>query len=284
MSVQDIMISLFNVYEPTGIFSFEFRRPTGQQITEIFFLLPPESESVEEPQRSSLTPTLRGGYYTDFGNDFKPIKISGSTHLFYGGSTNNPSKEYGSTENIGVSGYIDGFTEFIKLRYMLIRYRDYTLTKDGKITAPDFAAPEVSRVNTLKRFVQKLVEEGDGALIDEIEVIYHNYDKDDHFKVRVERFTSSSDKSDPWSIRYDISLEAYEVDTQTSGRITISTPQKNKPTTPQIIQNGNLLIGNLHEESRPDTVTVNNPATSYTIPNYSQTQIENPPTTVDLGV
>lgn len=283
MSVSEIMIALYGAYEPTGVYSFEFRKMNGNTITEIFFMLPPESVSVLEPQRSALMATLKGGYYVDFGQEFKEIKISGSTHFYYAGTTKSPSKEYGSSNNIGVVGYLDGYTEFIKLRFMISRYRDYTMTHDGKLNAPDFAAQEVATVNALKQHVMSSIENGDGALADNLDVIWHDYDYDDHFKVRVDSLNMSREKGDPWTVKYDISLIGYEVDTRKAGRIQIKQPtHERKQTPPQLLRSVYLMTGEMHEYTKPESVTVIAPGTAYEVTNYATSMIENPPTHVDI--
>jgi hypothetical protein len=194
MSVQDIVRTLYGTYEPTNIWAFEFRKHKGGTITTIFFQLPPESEKVTEGQRADLTATLTGGYITDFGNDFKPIRITGSTHFFYAG----PSAD---------GAEIDGYTEFIKLRYMISRYRDYTMTPGGKLHAPMFSGVGLANVDALTRFVRMY-----GGLADKIDVIYHNFDYDEHWRVKVDELSIDRDKTDPFSIRYDISMRAYQRD------------------------------------------------------------------------
>ncbi len=283
MAVQDIMIALRGYYEPTGVYSFEFRRQNGKKIAEIFFLLPPESVMVSEPQRSVLLPTLGGGYYVDFGNEFKEIKISGSSHFYYSGAHKSPAKEYGDSRNLGAEGYLDGFTEFIKLRFMVSRYRDYTMTKDGKLIAPSFGAKELSKVNSLKKFVKSAIEDGEGALADNVEVIWHDYDYDDHFKVRVDNLSMARDKSDPWTVKYDISLQAYGVDDRKAGRIKFKSGTK-KPTAPQLIREAYLTSGDLSPETRPDSITIESPGSTVQVENHATSEIENPPSAVDIGI
>lgn len=284
MATGDLMIALFGAYEPTGVYSFEFRKLNGDTIAEVFFLLPPETVTVEEPQRSALIPTLKGGYLVDFGQDFKEIKVGGSSHFYYAGSTKNPAKEYGSSFNIGVPGFIDGYTEFIKLRFMISRYRDYTLTPDAKLIAPPFGTQELARVNNLKSFVKRAIDNGEGALADNMEVIWHDYDYDDHFKVRVSRLVITRDKADPWTIRYDIAMQGYEVDTRKAGKIKLKQPNRQKKTPTQLLRDVNTLIGEEHSYSIPETVSIESPGTSYEVSNIASNKQEDIPTTVDLGV
>lgn len=281
MAVSDIMYALYGAYMPTGMYSVEFRNKSGGTIAEIFFMLPPEAVSVTEPQFSSLKPTLRGAYYVDFGNAFKEIKVSGSSYIYYGGSTNNPAKEYGSTEYIGVPGYLDGYTEFVKLRFALARYRDYTMTKDGKLYTPAFDMQALSSVKALQRWVSDRAKSGSGALADKVVMIWHDYDYDDHFLVRVDSYTATRSKDDPWTIKYDISMQAYQIDTKVQQR-TFSQAQRAIPTAPQMIRDVYLLSGDVHPQTRPETLVVNVPGNSMLITNYATSMVENPPSIVEL--
>lgn len=194
----------YGTYQSTGIYSFEFLTKRGKTITEIVMMLPPESVTVTESQRSDLIPTIGGGYLCDYGNEFKDIQITGSLHFYYVGTRNNPLAFKPDANDTMV---IDGYTEFIKLRYALIRYRDYTLTPNAKKNSPQFEGNALADVNALKSHVARK----GNKLAPEVELVFHDYDYDEHFKVKVDRFSVSRDKSDPFTVRYDISLKAYEV-------------------------------------------------------------------------
>lgn len=211
MSVQSIIKAIHGAYEPTGAYSFEFVSSSGRTVSEIFFALPPGNQSVSEGQRSGIQPTLSGSYITDFGNEVKDITISGSLWFFYQGDPENPvSRDPGDAK-------IDGYEEYLKLRFMLIRYRDYMMTRGGKMIAPVFRGRGMTSVNALKSWVNNKIRTGEGALIDKLQLIYHDYDLDNHMYVKVENFTATQNKEDPHSIEYNISLKGYKIDDRQSG-------------------------------------------------------------------
>lgn len=225
MAIQQILQSLYGVYSPTGMYSFEFiNRREKKSIVEIFMMLPPETVSVTELQRASLTPTITGGFISDFGNEFKDITISGSQNFFYVGLPANPVSIVPPENSLDV---LDGYTEFLKLRYMLIRYRDYTMTKNSKVKGPNFgnASQDLAKVEGFKNWVKSQVEEKKkGSLADAVDVIWHNYDDDDHFLIKIEQFSYSRDRRDPFSVTYTITAKAYGI--WDAGLITLSAPQK----------------------------------------------------------
>jgi LysM repeat protein len=249
MSVQQIIKAIYGTFVPTGVYSFEFRH-NGKTITEIFFTLPPESVSVSEPQRSALMPTLGGGYLVDFGNEFKDIHISGSSHFYFAGSERNP---IAMRPPAGANDLVDGYSEFLKLRFMVSRHRDYTLTPRGKLKAPDFSSAGLTSTQALKDFVRKHIKSKDGALADNVEMIYHDYDYDDHFKVKVENLQMSRDKSDPFTVKYDISLKAYQVDTKNADAI-LGTPEV-LLTSAEWVNDAVKRLSGSHSESIPLTAT-----------------------------
>lgn len=268
MAVSQVMIALYGSYEPTGMYSFEFRRPDGGRISEIFFLLPPESASTKESQRASLIPTLKGGFLADHGNEFKEISLAGSSHFFYAGSTKHPG---GAGRTIGQFGqqangqqqssFIDGYTEFIKLRYMVSRYRDYTLTPDGKINAPDFTGEGLGSTSALKKFVEDQVDKGRGALANQVDMIYHDYDYDEHWFVKVDSLRIDRNKGDPWTIKYNIELKAYQWDDRkassySSPSARIQSQSKKKLTSSEQIKELIDQSSSVHLYSVPETVNL----------------------------
>jgi len=283
MAVQEIMKALHGNYEPTGVYSFEFRKVGGDIITEIFMLLPPESITVSEPQRSEIVPTLGGGYIVDFGNEYKEISISGQSHFFYVGSTRKPASQLGRSFEILPENLIDGFSEFIKLRYLISRYRDYTLTPDSRVISPDFSLRDLASVEALKTFVKGAVEDGDGALIDQIELLWHDYDADDHFKVKVERFSMSRNKDDPHTITYDLSLIAYEVDTPKtdSGSFLVTFLKKISPS--EKIRRAFLLMGDVMPASDPEELQLTAASGTISISNQRSVDKEPPLAAVPVG-
>lgn len=224
--VNQIIQALYGVaYTPTGMYSFEFFDKRGDQITEIFFFLPPETVSVSESQRAELIPTLRGGYYCDFGNEFKDISIQGSCHFFY------------------ATGRQNGFNEFLKLRFMVSRYRDYTMTDDYRLIAENFGSEGNYDTDALKSWV----EEHRHAIAEDIDVVFHDYDYGEHYYVKVDRLRIDRDKSDPFTVRYDIALKAYMVFRRDPNP---TTPDV-KRTTPQKIFDINAIMNTVHSWTLP---------------------------------
>ncbi len=234
MGVQDIVSALYGTYIPANVYSFEFRKTKNDStICEIFLLLPPESVTVTEGQRAELLPTIGGGYYSDYGNEFKDIRISTNTHFFF-------AMKQGDVE-------IDGYTEFMKIRFMLSRYRDYTLTRGSKLIAPNFAAMGLGNVEALRQFADRY-----GGLADDISVVWHDYDYDDHFYIKVDSFSATREKRDPFSVQLDIAMKAYQVDHNATGAV-MKKPEK-RQTTAEWINDVVNIMKTQHPESMSLTV------------------------------
>lgn len=257
------MNALYGSYEPTGMYSVEFRnRKSGSKITEIFFMLPPESVKVREKQRATITPTLGSGYIADHGNEFKDITVQGSSHFYYAGTARNPAAQYGAQNGAAPSDYIDGFTEFIKLRFMLMRYRDYVMTPNSKLIAPNFgSAPDLAGVNGLKAWVNNQLDDGAGALADDVECVWHDYDYDDHFKVKVDSYEAARSKDDPWTVSYDIQMTGYEVDDRASSAV-VRAPNIKKATPLELLKRANDQAGPESVETMPDSLPIASPSTT----------------------
>lgn len=256
MAIQEIFKALGSTYEPTNAYSFEFRTVKGGFITEIFMLLPPESYKVTEPTRSNLTKTIGGGYLKDFGSDFKDISIQGSSHFFYLGSPSNKGESF--TQN---DDYINGFEEFMKLRFMISRYRDYTMTPGsglGKLVVPTVfgSNPSLYPVLALANKVRTNLAQNKNATYDEIQLFWHSYDDDDHFKVRVSSFESERSKSDPFTVNFSIGLEAFEVDGNRSGFSNSPISRRKKVSVKEQLRKIYLYQGTLSVETAPDVLPV----------------------------
>jgi hypothetical protein len=290
MAVSDILFAFNGSYVPTGVYSFEYRTGSGRKIAEIYFMLPPKSISWDESQRSVLLPTLTGGYLSDYGNEFKSCIISGECHFYYVGNPKMPASAFGISGGIGsakipagfVNGLMDGYTEYRKLLFMCMRYRDYTLTRDGKIVAPDFSGQALASVNALKNHVRILVSTGAGALSDKIVTIWHDYDKDDHFFVRIANFRSVQEDSDPWSIQWTTELEAYAVDVKNARRAKLSGTTVKKLSYQEIIDKWNKVIANTHVESQPEERIIVTPTATMSVPNYVQGETLDPASVVTV--
>lgn len=173
-------------------------------------MVPPKSKSVDESTRSTTNATLSGNYNTDAGNSTKTVNIKGELWFPAVGSPKNPVAQNLNPEDMNTARLIDGLTEFMAMRWYLIRYRDYTLSKNNQMDIPIIpmnASPEVA---ALYRKVSKLVKNKSGALYDNIQLIFHDYDMDDHGYCRVSRFSSSQTDSKYIAIEYDIGLEIYQ--------------------------------------------------------------------------
>jgi LysM repeat protein len=212
MQIPLIIKSLTSVVTLTGLYSFEFVDKKRNTITEIFFMIPPKKKELVENTRSTTNPTLSSNYNTDAGNGTKKVTLSGELFFPYVGSPNNPV----AADSSELENQIDGLTEFAKLQWMLIRYRDYTMTPNGTVLIPTTvlsASPEVSALYTK---VAELVKSKVGALYDQIQLIFHDYDMDDHYYCRVGSLTSSQTDSRHKAVEYTIDLELYERDTMQS--------------------------------------------------------------------
>jgi hypothetical protein len=205
MNLPVLIKQLYGEFTLTGLYSFEFAN-RGKKITEIFFMMPPQEKSVSESTRSTTNPTLSCNYNTDAGNATKKIDISGNLWFPIVGSPSNPV----TADPSGNNDLIDGLTEFFKMRWMLIRYRDYTLTRGAKIDVPVIPMMLSNEITALYRKVSKLMKDGRGALYDEIQVIFHDYDMDDHWYCRIDEFSASQSASKYIAINYRISGEGYE--------------------------------------------------------------------------
>jgi hypothetical protein len=196
----------------TGLYSFEFVDKKRNTIVEIFFMIPPKSKDMTEVTRSTTNPTLSSNYNTDAGNGTKTVNLSGELFFPYVGSTENPV----ASDSSGLDNLIDGMTEFKKLQWMLIRYRDYTMTKNAAIDIPVAITSASPEINALYQKVSQLVRDKNGALYDEIRLIYHDYDMDDHYYCRVDSFSHSQSDQRHLSVEYNITLELYEKDNKQS--------------------------------------------------------------------
>jgi hypothetical protein len=221
----------------SGLYSAEFVDENRNTIAEIFFMCPPKNKSVSEPTRSSTIATMGGNYIIDGGNATKQISISGDLYFPYVGSPDNPvATNSGELENT-----ITGLEEFFKLQWMLIRYRDYTMTSNAKMNVPS-SLMSVKGISQLYKSVSKQVKNKTGALYDKVRLIIHDYDMNDHFYCRVENFSSSQSADKYIVINYSIVFDCYEPDSKQ--RKTTITNQV-KPTTNESINSVNTNFQNI---------------------------------------
>lgn len=208
MNLPVLIQQLTGTFTLTGLYSFEFVDKKRNTITEIFFMIPPKKKDVTEVTRSTTNPTLSSNYVTDAGNGTKTVNLQGKLYFPYVGDPKNPvASDPSQAENP-----IDGLTEFFKLRWMLMRYRDYTLTKNSRVDIPISILSSSPEIATLYKKISKLVRNKIGALYDEVQLIFHDYDMDDHYFCRVDTFSSSQSDTSYISVEYTINLELYERD------------------------------------------------------------------------
>lgn len=209
MNLPTLMQYLYGQFAFTGLYSFEFVDKNRSTITEIFLMIPPNEKSVSEQTRSSTVPTLGSNYNLDAGNSTKQITLSGNLYFPYVGSPDNPV----ARDNSGLDNTIDGLNELLKLQWMLMRYRDYTMTSNSRMTVPTSVIAKSKEIGTLYKKASKLLKEKVGALYDEIQLIFHDYDLDDHYYCRVEDFSCKQSSDKHIVGNYSINLECYEKDT-----------------------------------------------------------------------
>lgn len=171
-------------------------------------MVPPKSKNVSEPTRSTTVATLGNNYTIDGGNATKNITLTGELYFPYVGSPDNPV----ARNNAGLDNTLTGMEEFLKLRWMLVRYRDYTMTKDAKVDAPLSIMSSSKEITALYKNISKRVRDKTGGLYDEVKLIFHDYDMDDHFYCRVDNFSSNQVDTKHIAIEYTISIECYEPD------------------------------------------------------------------------
>ena len=193
MNLIDVVNSAFGF---SGIFSFEFRtrnpktNQLGAWLSEFFFLLPPEEYSIQEGYKATITKTISDAWVDDFGNDIKQIKLSGSLYSYYLGNTLN-------NEKIPINTGISGLDEIFKLRYIVSRFRDpYTINNESSLKS---AFPEI---NSLMAIITT-----SKPTYDNIGIIYHDYDDNNHYEIIFTNFTMSRSKNDPYTINYVIEMK-----------------------------------------------------------------------------
>jgi hypothetical protein len=207
----DLISLIYNIYgtfEFTGLYSFEFVDSQRNTIVEIFMMMPPKSKDMSEPTRSNIVPTLGGNYLLDAGNGIKTMNLSGKLYFPSYGSSSNPV----ARDTQGLAPITSGLEEFFALRYMLIRCRDYTMTSNSSIDAPISALIGKPEIGSLYQEVSSKIKSKVGALYDQIQLIVHDYDMNDHYYCKVANFSSSQSDSSYLSIDYTIELELYRPD------------------------------------------------------------------------
>ncbi|MDD5540687.1 MAG: hypothetical protein PHG61_08350 [Candidatus Marinimicrobia bacterium] len=242
MNLPTLIQHLYGVFTFTGLFSFEFVDKSRNTITEIFFFTPPKNKTVSEPTRSAVVPTLGGNYNIDGGNATKKINLSGQLYFPYIGSPDNPV----ARENAGLPNPLSGMEEFLKLRWMLIRYRDYTMTSNARVSTPVTLTSVSPQIAQLYKVVSGKIKNKVGALSDEIRLIFHDYDMDDHFYARIASFSSSQSDQKHIAIEYTIEIECYEPDDfqkNTDMRVSV------KPTTNESVDTINTMLQQIDFET-----------------------------------
>ncbi len=246
MNLPELIQQLYGIFTLTGLYSFEFVDATRNPITEIFFMIPPKTKSVEEPTRSSTIPTLGGNYNLDAGNGTKNITIGGELCFPYVGSPDNPI----APDNTNLEHTLNGFDEFFKLRWMLLRYRDYTMCRNQKLTIPISLLSKSPQILALYTAVSKRMSKKIGALYDQVQLIFHDYDMDDHYYCRVAKFSSNQSDSKYLAISYTIQIEC----TEPATKYNISGGETAKPETNQLVYDFTNLLGDINFAEYLDSI------------------------------
>jgi LysM repeat protein len=211
-------------YTPSGAFSIEIAKrdpvtggKSGTALAESFFLLPPESQTVEEGYKVSVTKTINGAWIDDFGNDIKKISIQGSLWSYYFGlpnSTGNAAGTFGgqflSTASKTITDFgqnaiapvtgVSALDEFFKLRYIVSRFREEEKSKNSKeFSALASVFPELARL-------KEAISETRKPSYKDFIFIYHDYDDGNHFDVIFEKFSATRSKEDPFNVVYNIEM------------------------------------------------------------------------------
>ena len=208
MNLPHLIQQLYGTFAFTGLYSFEFVDSSRSTICEIFFMMPPKSKDVEEGTRATVNPTIGGNFITDGGNSIKRVNLKGELWFPHIGSPDNPLAPNGA----GLPNQTDALTEFFTLRWMLIRYRDYCRTKNSKVDIPVASMQQRPEIGKLYAKVEDLVSSKVGAMYDQVQLIFHDYDMDDHYYARVDSFSSNQNDAKYVVMDYTISLECYERD------------------------------------------------------------------------
>ncbi len=256
--------ALYGEFRLTGVYSIELRFNTEFSIYEFPFLIPPESYSCSEPWRADLAKTLRGGYLADYGNDFKDFTVSGECWFYYAGA---PRYPFSTDISGGIGSAIDGYSEFLKLRFLLVRFRDYlTLDRDSQVRAPRFTLKELAIVELFRSELELLIAKGRGGLSDQIQLIWHAYDFDDHWAVKLDAFDWRITKDDPFTVFFDIKMQGYEVDPTRTGLVRTRGARKvAKKSYPEKIREVHNLSSTAHAASQPTELTVSTASGEYAV-------------------
>ena len=277
MPVADVMYALTGTFTPTQSYSFEFRDTRRDRLlNELFLLLPPDSVRTSEAPRSELMSTIGGGYLVDYGNDYKKISVSGQCHFYYSGTLGGirPPGRQSDRNN-----FVTGYDEFIKLRFLLSRYRDYTLTERGKLQAPFFFNPELLPVEAFKIEVQKRIGQKQGALADQISMVWHDYDYDDHWYCKVDSLGMERTGKDNGTVLWNLELIGYRPDTSRTLPRETGTITKRRPVL-DALNKATIEIAAAHEESAPTELNIQIQNALFQV--TKQTTQSNPPITVVL--
>jgi len=86
------------------------------------------------------------------------------------------------------------------------------MTKNAKMDVPTTVMGLSPQINALYRKISKKVRDKTGALYDEVKLIVHDYDMDDHWYCKVSNFSSSQSDQKYLAVSYTIELECYEPD------------------------------------------------------------------------
>lgn len=200
-------------YNPSGAFAFEIRKKnpvTGQfanvALAKTFFMLAPESMTITEGYKIKVNKTISGAWVDDFGNDVKKISISGSLYSFFFGTARTNLDAYLNTE---IASFVTGnyaINEFFKLRFIVSRFRDSWAGIETSREMFDVSKNFPSLIPFTKEINKIRINKGNPY--EEFSFIFRDYDDGNHFEVIFDKFDMRRDKSDPFTVNYNIEMTA----------------------------------------------------------------------------
>jgi len=206
-------------FQPSGIFSFEFReRLNPFFVTEITLLLPPESSQISYGYRLTVHKTIGGTTFDFMGTDNPEISISGSLWSPwidilpdpFGSGVAMQTLRGGTLADIAALAskavqsffplnQMSGLDEFFRIKYMLFDF----FSKDAKFAMP-VSLDAYGPLPGLHFMVYWTIV-GKNNLRD-IQLIYRDYDDDVHWEVVPRNLEVKRDKNDPYTVNWSISL------------------------------------------------------------------------------
>ena len=271
MPVQEIVRALGGQFVATALYSIEFREE-GRRGPQVFFLNPPESYTVTESARSVYTPTARGGVVTDHGNEAKDIVVEGSLNYFYAGTIGGGAADR-NRGDIREEDILDGYSGIQVIKFIGMRFRDYTLSASGRNPAyPFWSRKPALPAEACQQIVNNLLSRGKGALHDRFTPVWHAHDEDDHFLVRQARMSVRKAIDDKWTAKYTLEMQAYRVDDLAIRRGDLGSVRAVKIPAVERLARAQALMHEIEPISVPTTITVSTAAGAVQVPGRTLVQ------------